>query len=170
MLPDLIVPNLRVVFVGTAVGNRSAIRHHYYSGVGNEFWLLLFNAGFTPILLAAEQDGLLTDYGIGMTDLNKDVVQSNDLNLDLNKGISEFEAKISEFSPNYVAFNGKTAGAAYAKGQGFSKPMLGLQTWKVATSKVFILPSSSGANRRSSYEGRDTRLAWWAELGDLVQG
>ena len=47
MLPDYLSPGLKVVFVGTAAGERSAARGHYYAGRGNKFWELLWEAGLT---------------------------------------------------------------------------------------------------------------------------
>jgi hypothetical protein len=38
ILPDYLAPNLRLVFYGTVVANRSADVGHYYAGNGNEFW------------------------------------------------------------------------------------------------------------------------------------
>jgi len=38
VLPDYPAPNLMVVFVGTADGERSASVGHYYAGRGNKFW------------------------------------------------------------------------------------------------------------------------------------
>ena len=40
VLPDLLIPNLNVVFSGTAVATPSAERGHYYAGPGNKFWKL----------------------------------------------------------------------------------------------------------------------------------
>lgn len=45
VLDDVLAPNLRVVFCGTAVGVRSAARGHYYAGPGNDFWRLLHGSG-----------------------------------------------------------------------------------------------------------------------------
>ncbi len=49
--PDYLAPNLRVVFCGTAAGNRSAEVGHYYAGPGNEFWPLLYRSGIVPVAL-----------------------------------------------------------------------------------------------------------------------
>ena len=35
-LADFLAPDLHAVFVGTAAGDRSAARGHYYAGPGNE--------------------------------------------------------------------------------------------------------------------------------------
>jgi TDG/mug DNA glycosylase family protein len=38
VLPDVLKPGLKVVFCGTAVGNKSARASAYYAGRGNQFW------------------------------------------------------------------------------------------------------------------------------------
>ena len=48
VLPDVLAPDLRVVFVGTAAGARSAAVGHYYAGPGNRFWHTLHEIGLTP--------------------------------------------------------------------------------------------------------------------------
>jgi TDG/mug DNA glycosylase family protein len=71
VLPDILAPNLDVVFCGTAVGKASASRGHYYSGPGNKFWQLLHEAGFTATRLRPEDDVTLPALGLGITDLVK---------------------------------------------------------------------------------------------------
>jgi TDG/mug DNA glycosylase family protein len=78
VLPDILAPNLRIVFCGTAVGQRSAQRGHYYAGPGNDFWRLLHDTGLTPRLLAPDDDVTLPTYGLGLTDLAQNVAQSHD--------------------------------------------------------------------------------------------
>ena len=41
VLPDILKPNLNVVFCGTAVSDESAALGHYYSKPSNSFWQLL---------------------------------------------------------------------------------------------------------------------------------
>jgi TDG/mug DNA glycosylase family protein len=158
ILPDILIPNLRVVFCGTAVGDESAARGHYYSKSGNSFWELLHEAGFTPRQLRPEEDVQLPEFGIGMTDLVKDLAQSHDRGLDFGKADS-VASHIAQFAPAWVAFNGKTAGAAAARILGFGTPGLGVAPWRIGTSQVFVLPSSSSANRgRKGLDGRSTRV------------
>ena len=40
-LPDILQPNLKVVFCGTAAGDASAKKRAYYAGPGNRFWKTL---------------------------------------------------------------------------------------------------------------------------------
>ena len=81
-----------------------------------------------------------------MTDLVKEVAQSHDRGLDFEDA-SSVAGPIEQFAPAWVAFNGKTAGAAAAKALGHGKPGLGVADGSIGTSHVFVLPSSSGANR-----------------------
>lgn len=108
VLPDILAPNLDVVFCGTAVGKASASRGHYYSGPGNKFWQFLHEAGFTATRLRPEDDVKLPSLGLGITDLVKDVGQSHDRGLDFSK--TQFAAQIEEASPRWIAFNGLTSG------------------------------------------------------------
>lgn len=167
VLDDILRPGLNVVFCGTAVAAASAKRGHYYAGRGNKFWVLLHTAGFTPIQLRPEDDISLLDYGIGITDLVKDFSQSHDRGLDYGNA-GKVAAHIEAASPRWVAFNGKTAGAAAAGALGHVKPSLGDQSWTIGTSRVFVLPSSSGANATAPFDGRPTKLEWWLELASLA--
>jgi mismatch-specific thymine-DNA glycosylase len=68
MLPDYLVAGLRVVIVGTAAGDASAARGHYYAGRGNQFWKLLRTSGLVLLPLRLDDDGSLPSFGIGLTD------------------------------------------------------------------------------------------------------
>jgi len=48
ILPDVLKPGLKVVFCGTAAGNRSAKIKAYYAGRDNQFWAVLHRIGLTP--------------------------------------------------------------------------------------------------------------------------
>lgn len=170
ILPDILEPNLKVVFCGTAVSDESAARGHYYSKPSNSFWQLLHQAGFTPRQLRPDEDQSLPEFGFGMTDLVKEVAQSHDRNLDYS-GARSVTTHIETAAPNWVAFNGKTAGGEAAKALGHRKPAaLGVATFTIGQSNVFILPSSSGANRGTSgLDGRATRVEWWAELARIAE-
>lgn len=163
VLADLLRPGLDVVFVGTAVATASAERGHYYSGRGNRFWQLLYEAHFTPKLLRPEDDATLPDLGIGITDLVKDVAQSHDRGLDYSKAGS-VASHVEAVSPRWAAFNGLTAARAAARWLHKARPEgLGEQSWRLGESRVFVLPSSSGAHAAMRYE---EKLRWWTDLAD----
>lgn len=138
----------------------SAERGHYYSGRGNKFWQLLHESGFTPVRLAPEDDASLPSYGIGMTDLVKGVAQSHDRGLDYGQA-DAVAGHLIAAAPQWVAFNGLTAGRAAARRLGLGRPkdvVLGEQPWTVGTSRVFVVPNSSGANAATPYADK---LRWW---------
>lgn len=165
-LPDILAPNLRVVFCGTAVGERSAQRGHYYAGPGNDFWRLLHDTGLTPHLLRPDDDVTLPTYGLGLTDLAQNVAQSHDRGLTYDA--QSLVRKLEQYQPRCVAFTSKAAGKAAARALGHRPPPLGPAAWSIAGCKVFVLPSPSGANRRPTYDGRPDRLPWWQDLADLT--
>jgi TDG/mug DNA glycosylase family protein len=164
VLPDILAPNLDVVFCGTAVGKASASRGHYYSGPGNKCWQLLHVAGFTATRLRPEDDVTLPALGLGITDLVKDVAQSHDRGLDFSK--TRFAAHIEEANPRWIAFNGLTSGRAAARRLGHRATGLGPQPWHIGQSQVYVLPSSSAANATMRY---NEKLKWWANLAHLAK-
>ncbi len=168
VLPDILVPGLKVVFCGTAVATASAERGHYYSQPSNKFWWLMHESGFTPWVFRPEEDVALPSLGIGITDLVKDVAQSHDRGLDYS-GASGVLGHVVAAAPQWLAFNGKEAGKVAAKALGHRKPDLGVQRWTVGEAQVFVLPSSSAANARKDYDGRPAKVDWWIELAGLAR-
>jgi TDG/mug DNA glycosylase family protein len=166
VLPDYLAPGLRVVFCGTAPGLVSAARGHYYAGPGNAFWSLLHEAGFTPTRLTPGDDASLPGHGIGLTDLVKTMAQSHDRGLPYD--VERLDARVRAVAPAWLAFTSKEAGAAAARWLGEPRPSLGTQEWRIGGARAFVLPSPSGRNQgRVSYDGRASRLEWWAELFHL---
>jgi TDG/mug DNA glycosylase family protein len=121
--------------------------------------------GSPPTRLAPEDDVRLPSFGIGITDLVKDVAQSHDRGLDYS-GTRMVAAHIEAAAPRWVAFNGATAGKAAARMLGHRTTDLGVQPWQIGASRVFVLPSSSGAHAAMPYA---EKLRWWSELARLVK-
>ena len=71
ILPDVLVPNLKLVICGSAVGAQSARAGSYYAGQNNMFWQILHETGLTDRLLHTSEYHRLLDYGIGLTDAAK---------------------------------------------------------------------------------------------------
>ena len=166
MLPDILSTGLRVVFCGTAVSTTSAARGHYYSGRGNKFWHLLHDAGFTPTRLSPVDDITLPDHGLGVTDLVKGVAQSHDRGLDFS-ATDAFAGRLIEVAPVWVAFNGLRAARETASRlhQRKKDVVLGEASWLIGSSRVFVLPSSSGANATLPFSAK---LKWWTQLRELA--
>lgn len=105
--------------------------------------------------------------GIGLADLIK--IEAESQGRQLAFGVRDLLARLSDHRPRRVAFNGKVAATPCARSAGYPPPGLGLQDWTFAGAPVFVLPSSSGANRRRDYDGRPDRASWWNDCGALVR-
>ncbi|HHW27512.1 MAG TPA: mismatch-specific DNA-glycosylase [Firmicutes bacterium] len=159
VLPDLLSPGLKVVFCGTAVGNRSTAVRAYYAGRGNQFWAVLHRIGLTPRVLEPSEYSKLLEYGIGLTDLAKnDFGNDEDLSKD-SFDVQGLRRKLQVFAPRAVAFNGKR-GAEIFLGRSVE---YGRQSESVGTTAIFVLPSTSGA-ARGYWDER-----YWLELASFIR-
>jgi TDG/mug DNA glycosylase family protein len=143
ILPDVLAPNLKVVFCGTAVGARSARLGAYYAGHGNRFYDILVRVGLTPRMLQPPEYPLLLTCGIGLTDIAK-----HRSGVDRMLRAEHFDGevlrdKIVQYAPRVLAFNGKRAAQEFLGTQ----VNYGLQSVGIGETVVFVLPSTSGAAR-----------------------
>ncbi|MBS0431922.1 MAG: mismatch-specific DNA-glycosylase [Proteobacteria bacterium] len=144
VLPDVLAPDLRVVFCGTAAGTRSARDGAYYAHPGNYFWRTLFETGLTPRRLSPHEFPRVPEFGIGLTDLAKrHFGADHELPRDAFDAAS-LQRKIARCKPRIIAFTSKNAAYGY-----FGRVLAyGEQDERVATSRVFVLPSPSGQARK----------------------
>lgn len=160
LVRDIIEPGLRVVFCGTALGRKSAQVRAYYAGPGNRFWITLKETGLTPRTLDPQEFPTLLEYGIGLTDICKTRSGS-----DQEVGTAEFDVPrlvslLERYEPKWIAFNGKNSARA-----ALGRPVdYGRQPEKLGGSRVFVLPSTSGAARRY------WDIEPWRELAKAVAG
>ena len=160
LVPDLLVPGLRLVFCGTAPSTRSAAEKAYYAKPGNRFWPTLYQTGMTPRrFLPSDYSALLT-LGIGLTDLCK-VHCGTDAQLpDKAFDPDALLAKINRYQPTIVAFTSKNAGREVLKRQ----PDYGFQPECIGVSRLFVLPSPSGLATKFF------DIAVWQLLADTIAG
>lgn len=161
ILPDLLAPNLKLVFCGTAASNISAQRGAYYANPQNAFWLTLYKIGLTPHQFKPEEFPKLLKLGIGLTDLAK-TAQGMDKDLkhsDFDR--AGFEEKILHYQPKILAFTSKKGAEVYLQKKG-KLLAYGLQSEKIGETALLILPSPSGA-ARSSWD-----ISIWQALADAV--
>jgi double-stranded uracil-DNA glycosylase len=158
ILPDVIEPGLRVVFCGTAVGTKSAQAGAYYAGPGNSFWATLREVGLPPRQLRPSESAELIRYGIGLTDICK---LSSGSDRAVGTGgfdVPRLVATLERYAPGWIAFNGKKAAeAALGRPVGY-----GRQPERLGPTRVFVLPSSSGA-ARGFWDVR-----YWRELAETI--
>ncbi len=146
-LPDLLAPDLRLVFVGTAASNRSAAEGAYYAHPGNRFWPTLFEVGLTPRLYAPREFRDLLTLGIGFTDMSK-----RGSGMDHNVSADDFDAvrftaAMRQHRPRAIAFTSKKAASVFY-GVPTQKISLGAQPPQADFPSVFVLASPSGAATR----------------------
>ena len=66
-MPDVLAPDLAVVFCGINPGRVSAAAAAHFANPRNDFWRLLHEAGFTPRLARPAEQFEVLRYGIGIT-------------------------------------------------------------------------------------------------------
>lgn len=144
VLRDVLAPELKIVFCGSAVGAASARRGAYYGGPGNAFWRTLFEVRLTPRQLQPEEYGRVIEFGLGLTDLAKNISGSDDVLRAEHFDREGLRAKIEGCRPKMLAFTSKRAAQEYVGG---SVPY-GLIDEKIGQTELFVLTSPSGAARR----------------------
>ena len=68
-MPDVIAPDLDVLFCGINPSLYSVVIGHHFGRPGNRFWKAIHQAGFTPRLYDPSEDGSLIDLGYGITNM-----------------------------------------------------------------------------------------------------
>lgn len=145
-LPDIIGPNLDVLFCGLNPGLTSAAIGHSFSNPSNRFWRVMHLAGFTPVQLRPEEDRILLDYHCGLTTAApRPTVSAGELSRsEFTAGAVALKAKVETFAPRYIAFLGKPA---YAAISGRRQISWGRQDERFGGAQAWILPNPSGLNR-----------------------
>jgi TDG/mug DNA glycosylase family protein len=163
LLPDILAPNLVVIFCGINPGLSAAESGHHFLSRSNRFWRVLYLSGFTPHQIEPENDRSILQYRYGLTTAAaRPTRRAAELSRDeLKLACTALEGKIRNFAPYAIAFLGKRA---YAEITGTQKIRWGLQPAPFAGTQVWVLPNPSGLNRGFNIEAlvvayRDMRMA-----------
>jgi TDG/mug DNA glycosylase family protein len=150
-LPDVIGPNLAVLFCGINPGATAAAAGHSFVSPSNRFWRAIHLAGFTPVQLRAEQDQTLLDYGCGLTAaVARPTRSAAELSrAELAGAADGLRAKVERYRPRVIAFLGKAAYQAITARRDMA---WGLQPETFGGAEVWLLPNPSGLNRAFSLE------------------
>ena len=151
-VPDVIAPGLLVLFCGINPSLYSAAVGHHFARPGNRFWKALHLAGFTPRLLAPEQDGELPAHGLGVTNLvDRATAGAAEIRPDeLRAGAAALAAKVEAAGPAWVAFLGI---GAYRVAYDHPGALVGPRPDPVAGARVWVLPNPSGLNAHYQLPG-----------------
>jgi TDG/mug DNA glycosylase family protein len=162
VLPDLLAPELAVVFCGTAPGTVSAALRQYYAHPQNKFWRVLHDVGLTPSLLSPSQYADLLKLGMGLTDIAK---QCSGMDNQLPRGslgaeaVGSLRARMEKFQPAILAFTSLTGGRKFLG----PRTQFGHQPTTIGRTAIWVLPSPSPAAHWNWSE------APWRALADRVR-
>ena len=161
-LPDQLQPHLRLVFVGTAAGQRSADLGHYYAHPGNRFWRTIHEVGITPRRYQPHEFPALLSLGIGLTDVCKLGSGMDHRALAFPVDIPAFREKMQHYRPKIIAFTSKKAASLFY-GRPTKAITLGRQPSQQGFPNVFVLASPSGAASGS------WSVQPWRDLADSIR-
>jgi len=158
-IPDVLAPDLRVLFCGINPGLVSAAAQAHFANPRNDFWRLLHAAGFTSRLYEPHEQRDVLGEGIGITNAAfRTTPGSGDLRkADFDGAADRLAGIASELRPAWIGFVGKEA----YRGAFGERPELGVQERKLGDTQLFVLPSTSPANAAVPW---DERLRWFRRL------
>jgi TDG/mug DNA glycosylase family protein len=144
-IPDVIAPDLDVLFCGINPGLWSAATGHHFARPGNRFWPALHRGGFTPRELRPDEQEMLLGYGLGITNLvERGSARADELTADeLVAGGAVLDAKVREYRPRWLAVVGV---GAYRAAFGQRTAKVGAQPERIGGAPVWVLPNPSGLN------------------------
>ena len=144
-VPDLIAPDLKVLFCGINPGLYSGATRLHFARPGNRFWPALFAAGFTDRLLhPSERDALIArGYGITAIVRRTTATAAELTDAEYRAGRIALERKVRRFKPGWLAVLGI---GAYRVG--FDRPhaKIGRQEERIGQTGIWVLPNPSGLN------------------------
>lgn len=150
-VPDIIAPNLQVLFCGINPSLYSAVVGHHFARPGNRFWRSLHIAGFTDRVLAPSEDRELLQLGYGLTNIVDQATARADqlTTTELIAGHHSLAAKIQHYQPQYLAILGISAyRAAFMQ----PKATIGRQNETLHDTLLWVLPNPSGLNAHYQIE------------------
>jgi len=164
-VPDVIGPDLKVLFCGINPGLYSGAVRHHFARPGNRFWPALHAAGFSDRLLSPFEERELLTRGFGITNIvNRATAVADELSAEeLIAGGRRLMRKVCRYQPGSIAFLGVTA---YRTAFGSKHAVLGRQDQRIGDSVVWLLPNPSGLN--AHYQIADL-AALFSELRRAVE-
>ena len=148
-IPDVVAPDLAVLFCGINPGLYSGAVGHHFARPGNRFWKALHLSGFTDRELSPFEDATLPRYGLGVTNLVPRTTAAADevTDQELREGGRRVRRVVRRFRPSVLAVLGL---GAYRIGFGRRTAPGGEQPDPLGTAAVWALPNPSG--RTAAYQ------------------
>ena len=144
-VPDIIGPDLKVLFCGINPSVYSAVVGFHFARPGNRFWPALHRGGFTPHKIAPANDRQLLELGLGLTNVaTRATVAAADLSNDELRADSRLLIeKVEFYRPRWLAILGI---GAYRVAFDEPKAVIGPQPRVIGATKIWVLPNPSGLN------------------------
>ena len=144
-LPDVIAPDLKVLFAGINPGLYTAAIQHHFGRPGNRFWPTLHAAGFTPRVLSPFEEDELIALGYGITNVvARATAAADELEPhELLTGGKKLVAKLKKYRPKVLAILGV---GAYRAAFDRRKAQVGPQDETIGETRLWVLPNPSGLN------------------------
>ncbi|WP_437730345.1 G/U mismatch-specific DNA glycosylase [Sorangium sp. So ce1335] len=148
-VPDVIAPDLRVLFCGINPGLYTAAVGHNFARPGNRFWPALHAGGFTDRVLSPFEERELLKLGYGITNVvDRATASADELSPDeLAAGGLKLAAKVRQHRPRFLAVLGI---GAYRSAFGRPQAAPGPQPETIGATRIWVLPNPSGLN--ASYQ------------------
>jgi len=156
-VPDLIVPNLKVLFAGINPGLYTAAIGHHFGRPGNRFWPTLHASGFTPRVFSPFEDSDLLPLRYGITNVApRTTAAADELTVDeMREGGKKLVAKVKRYRPQTLAVLGV---GAYRVAFDRPKAKVGRQEETIGDTAIWVLPNPSGLN--ANYQAADLAKAF----------
>jgi len=194
-LPNLIQPNLDILFVGINPGSHSFREKHHFAGPVNHFWQCLYKSGLTSKLHNSSDDIILPKlYKIGITNMVKIATKlASDISEEQWRfGANELLRELEKTKPKFLIFNGISTYrhflnfavipkfksenqnnpnqySEYNKSYIYNKMKIlpGLQNIKICNNQtqIFAIPSSSPLARVTVNE----KVFYYKEIKKLIE-
>jgi G:T/U-mismatch repair DNA glycosylase len=165
-VPDIVAPDLRLLFVGINPSLFSSAVGHHFASRGNPFWRLLHASGLTPALLRPDEDRRLLELGLGVTNgCDRPTRSAAELSpAEQREGARLLEAKVEALRPRLVVIVGLTLTRLLLPGSDERGP--GPRRATFGGAPVFVVPNPSGLNQ--AYPGFESKLVWFRKLAEAV--
>ncbi len=144
-IPDVVAPDLDVVFCGINPGLYTAFTGWHFARPGNRFWPALHRSGFTPRQLHPSEQHELPALGLGITNVvPRATAAADELTADeYAAGGVQLDRKVAKLRPRFLSVLGVTA---YRAAFGARTAVVGRQRDLLHGAVVWVLPNPSGLN------------------------
>ena len=176
-LPDYLRPGLDLVFVGINPGLYSVQKGHYFARKTSRFWPAFSASRLSERLrrelgldtLQPEHDSLLTQFGIGLTDvIKRPSANAGELEpAEFTKWAPILLEKIHRYAPRVACFHGLTGFRPFLRIALHSDrlPILGPQPEMISKTQLFVVPNPSPANAHFTLADQ---ISWYDRLSEFL--